>query len=183
MRLKGICKILRLVFLVGLFALGFSSLILGAAIHFRSQPLWTRWGLYCSGVRGNVYCSYGYCTRCGRGGEHAPECEADVSCDGAKLSFDHKLDLGIFHCGAYRGCENRTLFIEYASWFPPVVLFPLPVIALLRGPVRRRRRRRRGQCVPCGYDLTGNTSGRCPECGAKLDGVGRGNPALLKGEG
>ena len=20
-------------------------------------------------------------------------------------------------------------------------------------------------CIPCGYDLTGNTSGRCPECG------------------
>ena len=26
-------------------------------------------------------------------------------------------------------------------------------------------RRRRGQCVRCGYDLTGNTSGTCPECG------------------
>ena len=21
-------------------------------------------------------------------------------------------------------------------------------------------------CVPCGYDLTGNTNGICPECGA-----------------
>lgn len=24
-----------------------------------------------------------------------------------------------------------------------------------------------GQCVHCGYDLTGNTSGRCPECGER----------------
>jgi len=23
-------------------------------------------------------------------------------------------------------------------------------------------------CVPCGYDLTGNTSGICPECGAAV---------------
>ena len=48
MRLKGICNILRIVFLVELFALGFTSLVLGAAIQFRSQPFWTQWGLYCS---------------------------------------------------------------------------------------------------------------------------------------
>lgn len=29
-----------------------------------------------------------------------------------------------------------------------------------------RRRREPGRCHACGYDLTGNTSGRCPECGA-----------------
>jgi hypothetical protein len=30
-----------------------------------------------------------------------------------------------------------------------------------------RSRRRRGRCVQCGYDLTGNESGVCPECGTK----------------
>jgi predicted Zn-ribbon and HTH transcriptional regulator len=34
---------------------------------------------------------------------------------------------------------------------------------------RRRRRRRyrltHGLCLTCGYNLTGNVSGRCPECG------------------
>ena len=39
--------------------------------------------------------------------------------------------------------------------------------------VRRRRsspasRRRRGLCEGCGYDLTGNKSGVCPECGAPI---------------
>jgi hypothetical protein len=29
----------------------------------------------------------------------------------------------------------------------------------------RRERRARGLCVRCGYDLTGNVSGVCPECG------------------
>ena len=36
------------------------------------------------------------------------------------------------------------------------------------GPISRWRKRKRtaaGQCATCGYDLTGNTSGVCPECG------------------
>jgi len=31
--------------------------------------------------------------------------------------------------------------------------------------LRKRRRERRGRCLSCGYSLTGNTSGICPECG------------------
>jgi hypothetical protein len=31
--------------------------------------------------------------------------------------------------------------------------------------LRRHRRLRRGCCPACGYDLTANTSGVCPECG------------------
>ena len=30
---------------------------------------------------------------------------------------------------------------------------------------RRRFRTRRGVCPRCAYDLTGNVSGVCPECG------------------
>ena len=42
-----------------------------------------------------------------------------------------------------------------------------PAISLFRGPVRRHRRRRRGLCLKCGYNLTGNTTGVCPECGTR----------------
>jgi len=31
----------------------------------------------------------------------------------------------------------------------------------------RRQRNKRGLCVHCGYNLTGNVSGMCPECGRK----------------
>jgi predicted RNA-binding Zn-ribbon protein involved in translation (DUF1610 family) len=33
---------------------------------------------------------------------------------------------------------------------------------------RRYRRRRRGECLDCGYNLTGNVSGVCPECGTAI---------------
>lgn len=52
-------------------------------------------------------------------------------------------------------------------WIVVLVLGFYPVVALCRGPVRRFRRRRRGLCVKCGYNLIGNTSGICPECGTR----------------
>jgi hypothetical protein len=52
-------------------------------------------------------------------------------------------------------------------WLPCIVFLAYPAVAFLRGSVRRRVRRRRRSCAKCGYDLTGNVSGRCPECGAK----------------
>jgi len=36
------------------------------------------------------------------------------------------------------------------------------------GGLRRRLRALRGRCSKCGYNLTGNASGVCPECGAKV---------------
>lgn len=33
---------------------------------------------------------------------------------------------------------------------------------------RQRRRGVAGHCASCGYDLTGNTSGACPECGTPI---------------
>ena len=50
-------------------------------------------------------------------------------------------------------------------WFPIVLFAAYPTIAFIRGPLRRYRRRRKGLCLKCGYDLTGNVSGICPECG------------------
>jgi hypothetical protein len=57
----------------------------------------------------------------------------------------------------------------FLIWLPIWLIVLLcclyPAILLLRGPLRRWRRRRKGLCLKCGYNLTGNTSGRCPECG------------------
>jgi hypothetical protein len=56
----------------------------------------------------------------------------------------------------------RSLTVPIWFLFCAVVLYP--AMAMVRGPVRRWHRRKRGACVRCGYDLTGNVSRVCPEC-------------------
>ena len=55
--------------------------------------------------------------------------------------------------------------VAVPMWALFVVLALYPAWAFLRGPVRRHRRRRKNLCLHCAYDLTGNVSGICPECG------------------
>lgn len=58
--------------------------------------------------------------------------------------------------------KDRIFFIPL--WIPFLLSAAYPTITLVHGRLRRWRRRRAGQCIKCGYDLTGNVSGRCPEC-------------------
>jgi hypothetical protein len=53
-------------------------------------------------------------------------------------------------------------------WAPPLLFAIYPAIAFIRGPLRRWRRHKKGLCLRCGYDLTGNVSGVCPECGVAV---------------
>lgn len=54
------------------------------------------------------------------------------------------------------------------AWFLAAVFAALPLRLFI---VRWRKWRRRGTgcCERCGYDLTGNISGRCPECGKPVE--------------
>ena len=47
----------------------------------------------------------------------------------------------------------------------PLAIFAVPTALLF---YLDRRRATPGTCARCGYDLTGNTSGRCPECGVSI---------------
>ena len=49
-------------------------------------------------------------------------------------------------------------------WALVPVFSVYPMITLVRR-TRARHRRMQGRCAACGYDLTGNVSGVCPECG------------------
>lgn len=63
----------------------------------------------------------------------------------------------------YRGW---SFSIEF--WVLFVLLVIYPTIAFIRSSLRRYRRRRKGLCVKCGYNLTGNTTGVCSECGLEI---------------
>ena len=46
-----------------------------------------------------------------------------------------------------------------------LVIVPILVYPFMSPFLRRQYRRRKGLCLTCGYNLTGNVSGTCPECG------------------
>ena len=73
------------------------------------------------------------------------------------------------------GSGQRSYYISYSGqihsrgvaapyWIIVLLTAILPAL-WFRDHLARRRRLRTGLCRSCGYDLTGNTSGVCPECG------------------
>ncbi|MCB9853549.1 MAG: hypothetical protein H6819_10670 [Phycisphaerales bacterium] len=69
----------------------------------------------------------------------------------------------------YPDAHSRFLLV---TW---IVTFMTASLTLCDA-VRNRRRNRPGSCAHCSYDLTGNASGVCPECGESTD------TALLSGQ-
>ena len=64
------------------------------------------------------------------------------------------------------GTRSKGLIVSFPHWLLVILFAAYPMFALIRSPHRRRKRRRKlGLCTACGYDLTGNESGVCPECG------------------
>jgi hypothetical protein len=77
----------------------------------------------------------------------------------------------------YLSDASGTHWVEQRAVYVPcwvvVLLFaawPAPVLgrSALRARRERMRARLKGHCVKCGYDLAGNISGICPECGTPL---------------
>jgi hypothetical protein len=64
-------------------------------------------------------------------------------------------------------CAKTERMITIPYWLPSLLGAALPAWwAIAR--IRRARRVGEGCCTACGYDLTGNVSGACPECGGKV---------------
>ncbi len=73
---------------------------------------------------------------------------------------------------ARAGPRHFQLKLPIASLVALFSLYPSLVVA--RGALVRCSRRDRGLCLVCSYDLTGNVSGVCPECGGPMaDRAGR----------
>ncbi len=58
---------------------------------------------------------------------------------------------------------ERSVLVPF--WSLTMLILIYPFIRFFRGPLRRARWRTEGRCRLCGYDLTGNESGFCSECG------------------
>jgi hypothetical protein len=80
----------------------------------------------------------------------------------------HRAPTGVF------GRVEKVLENAYVSITIPLILIGGPIWFLWRVVSIERERRQSdvragwiasGRCAECGYDLTGNISGTCPECG------------------
>ena len=71
---------------------------------------------------------------------------------------------------AHRLVGNATICLFYAVWWLAAWRRLRPVCLRLRERAANDARRRINRsCPACGYNLTGNISGRCPECGRRID--------------
>jgi hypothetical protein len=80
----------------------------------------------------------------------------------------------ILHHGA-----GSTWWVVVPLWMP-FVLIAISTVYLWW---RDRRRIRPGHCQECGYNLTGNVSGVCPECGERISGAGEPAPGSRRPAG
>ena len=76
------------------------------------------------------------------------------------FQLDIDLDLNLFF---WKPPPPRKIYSM--PLIPPLLVLIIPTAYLWW---RDRRRIPPGHCQKCGYDLTGNVSGVCPECGSKV---------------
>lgn len=110
-------------------------------------------------VNGTIVWSDGTATAIGSGGIH----------DTVAIMWDEGLIVKAAMPRTYwrPGVHNVRHFtaIIVPFWLTLAVVAP-PTLLLIW--LDRRHRYGPHQCPRCGYDLTGNTSGRCPECGTAV---------------
>ena len=80
---------------------------------------------------------------------------------------------GFVQKGSYPIFLGRTdfLIVILRYWLLALLTGLTPLVwllAALSNVLRRSRRFRKSRCLGCCYDLTGNTSGVCPECGMAI---------------
>lgn len=79
----------------------------------------------------------------------------------------YSTEFAVRHGESHQRIPFRHCFVSaiLPFWFLVLLTGAYPTFAGIRGPVRRWRRRKNGLCVHCGYNLQGNVSGVCSECG------------------
>ena len=75
--------------------------------------------------------------------------------------------LRIEWCSQLSGYRRFEVLADFRTLAVIAALYPMLSVVTARG--RRYLRARKGLCLHCGYNLKGNISGVCPECGNELD--------------
>jgi hypothetical protein len=133
--------------------------------------------------RGQAVCVFTrakVCPECGAPpwGEHDPGCfyQSDLTVSDYWPYYEGRTIAGSgwYHWSEWSNyCPLARTALVLSLWL--LLLIPLiPALVIGLALCRPYGRRRVGLCPQCGYDLTGNVSGRCPECGA----VAPAGPAL-----
>lgn len=99
------------------------------------------------------------------GNLHAVQIVPDDKAGAIPRRGDMEKSLGPFYVRRVLVGNVTASGIGGPVWLLFAILGVCPVTAWWRGPLRRRRRAKRGQCIHCGYNLTGLPEPRCPECG------------------
>lgn len=132
-----------------------------------------------------IQCEGTTCRNCGgTAPDHRKGCRFDVTITEwfgtpARTPVTDDLDIPYFlqyDDRAFSGVHEGTLMISYLipGAGAGAIALTLWVIPWARGASRRAR----NGCTRCGYDLTGNVSGLCPECGTPIaTGIANGRAA------
>jgi len=78
---------------------------------------------------------------------------------------------GIGHVPVYFGqdvAHDRWWVVRVPITQAAITLGVYPLFVACRTIIRKRRSLATNGCTACGYDLTGNASGMCPECGLEI---------------
>ncbi len=78
--------------------------------------------------------------------------------------------LGFFYDDRRSADGSARLSLVFPFWLPALATIVVPSCWFV-GFLRHRRQKMIGRCVRCGYSLTGNVSGICPECGTHVQAL------------
>ena len=132
---------------------------------FRSR----KYGTICFSKNGFLLFAHHYCPVCQQyGGNHTPQCEVerrDYDFLYGPPPAETDVRIGGLRWKVTMIPSSRGYSLRLPTWIPVVLFAAYPAITFIRGPFRRYRRSKKGLCLRCGYNLTGNVSGVCSECG------------------
>jgi hypothetical protein len=94
------------------------------------------------------------------------ECKAD---NPSRVKIDAVLDREMVEFWCWVGQNAPSQRFDFRLIWVIIICAVYPCWSLLRFLVIRRRRMCTGRCRRCGYLLTGNESGICPECGRQIE--------------